>query len=146
MSLKRIVQLVLVLMILFTTLGFTTTKAEAWSGCGSTYTVRQGDWLAKIARYCGVSLSDLIAANYWTSYTYYIYPGQVLNIPGGGYEGPGYYSCGYGYDYYGSYYIVCRGDTLAGIAAYFGESVWTLAEHNHIYNLNLIYAGQWLRP
>jgi len=68
-----------------------------------------------------------------------------LNIPGGWYEGPGYY-CGYGSDYYGSYYIVCRGDTLASIAWYFGESVWTLAQHNGIYNLNLIYAGQLLRP
>ena len=147
MSVKRIVQLALVLVILFVTLGFTTTSAQAWSSCGSTYVVQRGDWLAKIARKCGVSLSDLIAANQWTSYSYYIYPGQYLNIPGGGYEGPGYYySCGYGYDYYGSYYIVCRGDTLAGIAALFGESVWTLAQHNRIYNLNLIYAGQWLRP
>jgi len=146
MSVKRIVQLALVLVIMFTTLGFTTTKAEAWSGCGSTYVVQRGDWMAKIARKCGVSLSDLISANSWTSYHYYIYPGQVLNIPGGWYEDPVYYGCGYGYDYYGSYYIVCRGDTLSGIAGYFGESAWALAQHNGIYNLNLIYAGQVLRP
>lgn len=146
MSVKRIVQLILVLAVLLATLGVAPMKAEAWSGCGSTYVVQSGDWLAKIAKKCGVSLSDLTSANSWTSYTYYIYPGQILNIPGGGYVGPVYSGCGYGYDRYGSYYIVCRGDTLSGIAAVFGESAWVLAEHNHIYNLNLIYAGQWLRP
>ena len=73
MSMKRILQMVLILVLLATTLAFTTTDAHAWSACGSTYVVQRGDWLAKIARTCGVTLSQLIAANSWTSYYYYIY-------------------------------------------------------------------------
>ena len=37
------------------------------------------------------------------------------------------------------------GDTLSGIAWRFGTDAWTLARYNGIYNLNWIYAGQWLR-
>ena len=144
MTAKRTLQLVLAFVLMFTTLAFTT-EAQAWSACGSTYVVQRGDWMAKIARKCGVSLSDLIAANSWTAYYRYIYPGQVLTIPGG-YEDPGTVYCGPGYDAYGSYYIVCRGDTLAGIARYYGVSTWHLGERNGIYNLNLIYAGQVIRP
>ena len=55
-------------------------NAAAWN-CGSTYVVQPGDWLSKIANRCGVSLSQLYAAN--PNVGYYIYPGQVLNIPGG---------------------------------------------------------------
>jgi LysM repeat protein len=143
-SIKRIVQLVLVMAIMVSTLAFTT-EAHAWSACGSTYIVQRGDWLAKIARKCGVSLSDLYAANQWVGYYYYIYPGQKLNIPGGYVDG--YYGwCGAGYDTYGSYYIVCRGDTLYSIAQYYGTTVYQLQVINHIYNANWIYAGQFLRP
>jgi len=144
MTAKRVVQLALILTLLLSTLALTT-DAQAWSACGSTYVVQRGDWLAKIARKCGVTLSSLVAANSWTSYYYYIYPGQVLNIPGG-YSDPGYYGCGPGADYYGSYYIVCRGDTLGGIAWYYGVTVNHLMWRNGISNPNIIYAGQWIRP
>jgi len=144
MNIKRFVQLTLVLVILMTTLAFTTTEAQAWSACGSTYVVQRGDWLAKIARKCGVTLSELYSANQWVMYYRYIYPGQVLNIPGG-WDGHDYGYCGPGSDYYGSYYIVCRGDTLGGIAMYYGVSVTHLKWRNGIANANLIYAGQTLR-
>lgn len=144
MSMKRIVQMALVLALLASTLAFTT-EVQASSACGSTYIVQRGDWLAKIARNCGVTLSELIAANSWTSYYYYIYPGQVLNIPGG-YDGGSSYGCGPGYDAYGSYYIVCRGDTLYGIALYYGVTVQYIQWRNNISNPNWIYAGQWIRP
>ena len=39
-------------------------------------------------------------------------------------------------------YVVEPGDTLAGIAARMGVSMWDLAEANGIQNANLIYAGQ----
>jgi len=144
MSTKRIVQLFLVLLIMTTTLA-STTSAGASSSCSSTYVVQRGDWLAKIARKCGVTLSELYAANEWASYYYYIYPGQVLNIPGG-YSDPVSYYCGPGYDYYGSYYIVCSGDTLFSIASYYGVTVDYIQWRNNIYNANWIYAGQFLRP
>jgi LysM repeat protein len=147
MSTKRILQMVLILIVLVANLAFTT-DAQASSACGSTYVVQRGDWLAKIARKCGVTLSELTAANQWVTYYSYIYPGQVLNIPGGYVDpGPGpSYGCGPGYDAYGSYYVVCRGDTLYGIALYYGVTVKSLQWRNSIANANLIYAGQWIRP
>jgi LysM repeat protein len=110
--------------------------------------VQRGDWLAKIARNCGVSLADLYAVNSWARYYHYIYPGQVLVIPGGSHDhgyppGP---PCGPNADAYGSYYIVCRGDTLGGIALYYGTTVRYLQSRNNIANANLIYAGQIIRP
>jgi LysM repeat protein len=140
---KRIIQLFLILIMLAVSVG-AATRVQAWSSCGSTYTVQQGDWLAKIARKCGVTLSDLYAANSWVGYYYYIYPGQQLVIPGGG-QSPNAY-CGPGYDYYGSYYVVCRGDTLGGIALYYGVTVNYLTWRNNIWNPNTIYAGQVIRP
>jgi LysM repeat protein len=144
---KRIVQMTLILVMLVTTLAFTT-DAQASSACGGTYVVQQGDWLAKIARKCGVTLSELTAANQWVTYYYYIYPGQVLNIPGGYVDpGPGQsYGCGPGYDNYGSYYVVCRGDTLYRIGLYYSVTVKYLQWRNNIANANLIYAGQLIRP
>jgi LysM repeat protein len=40
------------------------------------------------------------------------------------------------------YYVVQHGDTLYSIARRCGVSVWQLAAHNHIYNMNLISIGQ----
>ena len=119
MSRKHVIQLSMVLILLVATFA-TSSRASALSSCSSTYTVQRGDWLAKIARHCGVTLSALYAANPWVGY--YIYPGQLLTIPGG--YGPVWY-CGPSYDSYGSYYVVCRGDTLGGIALYYGVAFGT---------------------
>jgi LysM repeat protein len=146
MTPKRIIQLGLVLVLLVAAFAVTG-KAEAWSYCGGTYVVQRGDWLAKIARRCGVTLSDLYAANPWVGR--YIYPGQVLAIPGAydDYEDydddDGY--CGPSYDAYGSFYIVCRGDTLGGIAMYYGTNWRYLQNINGLGNPNRIYPGQMIR-
>lgn len=145
MSAKRIIQTSLILFLLLASLVPIKT-ADAGSACGGTYVVQRGDWLAKIARRCGVTLSSLYAANPWTRYSYYIHPGQILTIPGGYYYGGPVYSCGPGYDYYGSYYVVCRGDTLGGIAMYYGVNWKYLQWNNGIANANLIYPGQFIRP
>ena len=143
---KRLIQWGLIIVIVAAAFA-TTTSAKAWSACGSTYVVQPGDWLAKIARNCGVTLSGLYAANPWARYYYYIYPGQVLMMPGAPISHDhGYSFCGPGSDYYGSYYVVCRGDTLGGIALYYGVSVSSLQWRNNIPNANRIYAGQFLRP
>lgn len=152
MSAKRIIQASLILVLLLASLA-ATRNAQAWSYCGSTYVVQRGDWLAKIARNCGVTLADLRAANSWTRYQRYLYPGDVLVMPGydGGYDdgynagGPGGY-CGPSADIYGGYWLVCRGDTLGGIARYYGVSWRDLQWRNGIPNANLIYAGQVIRP
>ena len=82
MLIKRLIQITLILAVLVSSLAFTH-GVSANASCGSTYVVQPGDWLSKIAGRCGITLSALIAANPWVSYYYYIYPGQVLNIPGG---------------------------------------------------------------
>jgi LysM repeat protein len=148
MSVKRLIQVSLILVLLLASFG-SVGKAQAWSGCGSTYVVQRGDWLAKIARTCGVTLSQLYAANPWTRYSSYIYPGQVLTIPGGyddGYDGggPGGY-CGPATDLYGNYWVVCRGDTLGRIARYYGVGWRYLQDINNIPNANRIYPGQVIR-
>lgn len=109
-------------------------NAQAGSGCGSTYIVQPGDWLSKIASKCGVTLAQMYAAN--PGVGYYIYPGQVLVIPGGG------YSDYPGYAYTGNY-TVQRGDTFAKIASRYGISVNTLwAANPYIWDINRIYPGQ----
>ena len=40
------------------------------------------------------------------------------------------------------YHTVRYGETLTRIGYMYGVSMWTIAAANHIYNLNLIYAGQ----
>ena len=139
MSVKQMIQFGLVLVLLVATFA-AASNADAWSSCGSTYVVQRGDWLAKIARRCGITLSSLYAANPWVGY--YIYPGQLLAIPGG-YDPAPY--CGPSYDYYGSYYVVCRGDTLGGIALYYGTTWRYLQSLNGIPNANRIYPGQVIR-
>ena len=170
MFIKRMVKLTLVLVLLVSFLAVTHSNAAA-SSCGSTYVVVPGDWLSKIANRCGVSLSSLYAAN--PNVGYYIYPGQVLNIPGGygnggpvpGSGGPvpgngaynpgngqpwygnGHYFCGpTSNSYYGNYYVVCRGDTLLGIALHYGERLSYMQWHNHIPNANRIFVGQFIFP
>lgn len=148
MSAKRFIQVFLILGLLLVNLA-ATRQASAWGYCGGSYVVQRGDWLGKIARYCGVSLADLRAANPWTYYERYIYPGQVLVIPGGyvepgGGPGPTGY-CGPSWDAYGSYWVVCRGDTLGSIARYYGVGWGYLQWKNNIRNPNLIYPGQIIR-
>lgn len=145
MSIKRIIQVCLILVLFLSSFAATSGEAQAWSGCGSSYVVQPGDWLARIARNCGVTLADLYAANPWARYYNYIYPGQVLTIPGG-YTDPGNsYGCGPATDAYGNYWAVCRGDTLGRIAQYYGVNWRYLQNINNIANPNRIYPGQIIR-
>ena len=154
MSPKRIVQLLLILVMVAASFAAAdSARADSW--CGASYVVQRGDWLAKIARNCGVSLSALRAYNPWTYNYRYLYPGQVLAIPeeymppppgepppAGG---PGGY-CGPGWDLNGDYWYVCRGDTLGRIARYYGVTWRYLQSVNYVPNANLIYPGQIIRP
>lgn len=157
MTAKRIIQVSLILVLLLASFA-ATGSARAYGYCGSVYYVHRGDWLAKIARNCGVTLADLRAANPWTYNQPYIYPGQLLvmpgdpggpgnDIPGGGPGGyPHPYWCGPSWDGYGAYWVVCRGDTLGRIARYYGVSWTYLQWHNGVPNANRIYPGQIIRP
>ena len=109
-----------------------------------TYVVGRGDTLRKIAARMGVCVADLIAVNPQIWNPNLIYPGQVINLPGGG----SYYCGGYGYSAWGSpsTYTIQWGDRLSIIAARYGTSVdHLLALNTQIWNPHWIYAGQILR-
>jgi LysM repeat protein len=79
---KRFLQIALILAVLAACLAIPR-AASAAGPCGSTYVIQRGDWLSRIANRCGVTLSALCAANPGICYQRYIYPGQLLAIPGG---------------------------------------------------------------
>jgi LysM repeat protein len=54
--------------------------ATADNSCGDTYTVQRGDWLAHIARYCDVALSEILDLNPDITNPNWIYPGEVLRL------------------------------------------------------------------
>ena len=49
--------------------------------CGDAYTIQGGDTLGEVAKLCGVSLGELLAANTQIQNANQVYPGQVLAIP-----------------------------------------------------------------
>lgn len=57
-----------------------TTPAPAGAACTNPYTVKQGDWIYKIARDCKVEPSAIIAVNPGINPNF-IKPGQKLNMP-----------------------------------------------------------------
>ena len=135
MTLKRIFQLFIVVTILCTSFA-SPGNAWAWSGCPSQIVVQWGDTMSSIASICGTTVEAILAAN--PGIDWWVYAGQILNIPTGYLYTPIVY-----YPTYGSTYIVQWGDTLGKIAASLGLSVTDiLAVNPQIWNPSLIYAGQ----
>ena len=130
MTKKALQTLILVIMVLTALLG--TGKAEAWSGCGSTYTVQWGDTLYQIAANCGITMDAIRDAN--PGLYNWVYAGQVLTMPGSNWSG--------GPAKGGFTYYVAYGDTLKIIAARYGTSWDVLARANQLYNPDVIYVGQ----
>jgi LysM repeat protein len=122
------------------------------SGEPTTYTVQQGEWFYQIARKFGVSVAQLQAANPGVNPNF-LYPGQVLNVPGGGAAGPTAIPSGAttptpsgaptptpGAG--GSQtYAVQSGDTLYAIAVRFHTTTYAIQIANHLPNANAIYPG-----
>lgn len=108
---------------------------------GYWHTVYYGETLSQIAVRYGTTVQAIAQANGIVNPNW-IYAGMRLWIPYGyGYGGYGY--GGYGYGGYCSYrHTVVSGDTLSGIARWYGRSLWAIAEANNIYNTNVIYRGQ----
>lgn len=105
------------------------------AACGyGVHIVRYGETLFSIGRWYGVSPWAIARANGLVNPNY-IYAGQRLTIPCGA---PCYGCWGHGG------YVVRYGDTLYSIAWRHGVNMYTLARVNGIYNLNRIYAGQYL--
>lgn len=107
--------------------------APAPAPAGGKYTVVSGDTLSGIAQRYGTNYQTLAAMN-GIADPNKIYPGQVLNVPGGGAAAP-----------QAQTYAVKSGDTLSGIASKFGTSWQRLQQINGIADANRIYPGQVLR-
>jgi len=133
MSRKTFAQVFVITLILLAFLAIPG-KAQAGGGCGSTYFVQWGDTLEAIAWRCDTTVSALYAAN--PGISGYLYAGQALAIPGGGYN---YYAP---VNYNGTY-VVQFGDTFSDIASRYGVSINDLWTANpYIWNINFLYAGQ----
>lgn len=134
MSYKRKAQVVILLAILLSSLGFAGT-ASAHYACSAYVTVQWGDTLSGIAALCGTTVDAIQAAN--PGLGWWVYAGQVLYIPTGYASAPVYYAPSSGT------YIVQWGDTLYSIARRSGVSVSdVLAANPSIWNASYIYAGQ----
>ncbi len=92
------------------------------------YIVERGDTLYSIARRFHTTVQTLALVNRIVNPSR-IYAGQRLVIPGG--PAPATHI-----------HIVRRGETLYSIACRYNTTVWAIAIANHLYNLNVIYAGQ----
>ncbi len=117
--------------------GGTASPAAATPAGASTYTVKPGDWLSRIAARHGVTLSALLAANNLTA-TSLIQPGQQLTIPGGTASPTPATSTG------GPTYTVQQGDALSAIAARHRVTLATLLELNGLTSTSVIQPGQQL--
>lgn len=128
MNTKQFVQIILLLAVAISSLGFTG-DAMAYS-CGTSYTVQSGDTLSAIARTCGTSVAALRLANPGVQST--IYAGQVLTLPGAYWHN--------GNDT--ATYVVMRGDTLKALATRFNTTMDAIAQLSGISDFNKIYEGQ----
>jgi LysM repeat protein len=117
-------------------------------GCVQWHYVRCGQTLASIARWYGTSVSYLAAINGLANPNL-IYAGTSLCVrrgPPPPPPPPPCPKCGphppppppHG----GFWYVVRCGDTLANIGWRYGWSASYLAQVNHVWNPNVIYAGQ----
>ncbi len=119
----------------------TATPAAAETSCGDTYTVQKGDYVAKIASKCNVTVDTIRKANPEIKDLNLIYPGQVLRLKVDASvptptPTPGTPSTS------GTYTVV-RGDYLSLIAKRFGTTVNEILKVNpEIKNASLIYVGQ----
>lgn len=108
----------------------------------TTYTVQRGEWFYQIARKFNISVAQLQAANPGVNPNF-LYPGQVLRIPGdvapvtpapgGATPTPGAGAS--------STYTVRPGDTLSSIAVRFKTTPMALQIANNLPNPNAIYPG-----
>ncbi|NCC84573.1 MAG: LysM peptidoglycan-binding domain-containing protein [Clostridia bacterium] len=112
------------------------------AGSYTTYTVKSGDTLYKIASLYNVTVASIVAANSIVNPNL-IYVGQVLKIPTTAPVPPpppppppptGVV-----------YYTVKSGDTLYKIASLYNVTVTSIVTANSIVNPNLIYVGQVLK-
>ncbi len=117
------------------TTGSAAAPAQEGGPCGTMYTVQHMDNLYSIASKCGTTVPNILALNPSVKNPNLIYSGQVLLVAGDA-PRPVYYTITY---------TVQAGDTVGGIAAKFGISIWALRAANPVlYEDNGMMPGQQL--
>ncbi len=111
-----------------------------------TYTVQRGDTLYSIARRHNTTTAELARLNNIVNPNW-LYPGQVLWLPGAGCQASGAATppaptAVSAASAAAQTHVVQRGDTLSQIAARYGVSVAALVAANNLPNAARIYAGQ----
>lgn len=125
-------------------------QPPAGGACSNPYTVQPGDWLYKIARNCGITYEQLVAANPGITLRP-LFAGQKLNMPAGsagGNQPPPTAETGGQQPPSGGCsnpYVVQRGDTLYSIARKCGTTAARLQQLNGIPVPDYIFPGQQLR-
>ncbi len=134
---RKVIIALVVALVLLPFAGLTANAAPAKSGCFY-YTVCWGDSLSSIAARFGDNVWSLAARN-GIANPNYIRAGQVLTVCGWSAPPPPPPPPT------GQWHRVQWGQTLWSIANMYGTTPWAIASLNGIYNMNRIYAGQWLR-
>ncbi|MBL8133553.1 MAG: LysM peptidoglycan-binding domain-containing protein [Anaerolineae bacterium] len=134
---RRLLPLMLLLVLL-------ATAVSPASASGTVeHIVDRGETLSSIARHYHTSVPAILAANPSIWNPNVLWAGMRLQIPTGDHQPPPPPPTHPGGGC--SWYVVRYGDTLTGIAAWYGVSPWAIAQLNGIYNLNHIYAGMYLQ-
>ncbi len=108
-------------------------SASGLAFASTEHVVQEGETLSQIANRYGFPVQTLLDVN-GIDDPNAIHAGQVIEIPG--------FASGDEPVATGRYHTVVAGDTLAGIAAFYGLPLQTLAEANAIANVNLVRVGQ----
>jgi LysM repeat protein len=161
----RIVVLVVVLALSIMVVVLPVSATSNAASLPGQHTVKQGEWIYCIARAYKVSPWSIATAN-GIPWPYWVYPNQVLTIPADPwYNIPAGQTCAAQFDpgpgwpppppptptpgptpppqpYCRYYHPVLWGQTLSGIAWYYGTTIQAIMSVNpSITNPNLIYAG-----
>lgn len=156
---RRITTVVAAFMLIFVLLGNSTFSADA---SGYDYNVgydlyphyvSQGETLSMIADAYGTTVNEILSFNAHIWNAHHIYAGDTITVPvpvGNitNYDGGEYHPTGPAVGEYHpeppcrAYHHVSAGDTLSGLAMWYGSSVYDIAAANGIYYYNWIYAGQ----
>jgi len=133
-----ILGLVLLLQLIWASASYAAPPASG----GFWHTVRYGETLFSIGRRYDVNPYAICRANQLYNCNYIRY-GQRLWIPHQA-GPPPYYGVKPWQSGCAAYHTVAPGQTLYGIGRMYRVAPWAIAQTNHLYNWNIIYAGQTL--
>lgn len=133
---------VLLLLLVMLVGSVVTSYAAPIESQGHYHVVRYGENLSGIAYHYGVSVGAILQANPRIYNPNLIYAGMSLYIPQA--YSPPTYPPAPPTSYCRFNHYVSYGQNLSSIAYYYGVHPYAIAQANHIYNLNYIYAGQYL--